>query len=870
MSDTALAPGTAIDLTNCDREPIHLLGAVQPIGALIALSADWMVSRVSANIGEFFNTTPGDLIGRPASIIFSGDAIHAMRNRLALLRSPDSMERIFRCDLTGDERYFDVALHMSKGSVLLELEPSTERNYGDATGTVRGMISRLDQSVDFNRFLAEGARQVRALTGFDRVMIYRFDQDKSGEVIAEAAKSGIGSFMGLHYPASDIPVQARELYKRSLIRMITDIDASPVRMIPELDEYKRPLDLSLAVLRSVSPIHVEYLRNMGVRASMSISIVVDGELWGLFACHHYSPRCPSFERRSVCELFSQMFSMRLESRERKATVDFERHARDLSDQLLSAVASDESLLNDPEWLSSILMSAIPADGVGVWINGNYAFSGQTPDTRSFAQIVRALGGTAAGKVFATACIGDVVPDAKSFASQSAGMLAIPISRTPRDYVILFRAEKVRSVRWAGDPHKPAEFGPNGPRLSPRKSFDEWKQLVEGHSEPFSNSEVRVAETLRATLIEVVLRLADEASIERRAAGERQELLIAELNHRVRNILSLIRGLIRQSKPGEGVSIEQFVDLIDGRVHALARAHNQITDDHWGPAPLRSLIDAELAAYLSLERQRVTIEGPPLNLNPQAYSTMALVIHELVTNSAKYGGLSTAGGNVLLAWRRDNTGDLLFVWRESGGPVVVPPKRKGFGSTIIENSVPYDLGGKSDIHFDPEGFNAAFRIPARHVVDPPPSASAFDKLPRMETPPSPRPIAAGDADPNLLAGKRVLLVEDSLIIALDADDILRRLGAADVITDGTVAGALNVLSNDPPDIAILDINLGDHNSFAIADKLLELGIPFMFATGYGEQARLPDQHRPRIVLQKPYTLATMIRRLPEILELVLAK
>ena len=852
---------TAVDLTNCDREPIHLLGAIQPIGVLIALSSDWMISRVSANISDFFNAAPADLIGRPMSTIFSGDAIHAMRNRLALLRGPDSMERIFRCDLMDDERCFDVALHMVGGTVVLEIEPSTEKDYGDATGTVRGMIARLDQTGDLDRFFNEGARQVRGLTGFDRVMVYRFDSDGSGEVVAEAAKNGIGSFLGLHYPPTDIPAQARELYKRSLVRMITDIDATPVRIVPERDEYKKPLDLSLAVLRSVSPIHIEYLRNMGVRASMSISIVVDGELWGLIACHHYSPRCPSFERRSVCELFSQMFSMRIESRERRQMVEFERHARDLSDQLLSAVASDETMLNNPEWLSSILRSAIPADGVGVWINGNYAFCGQTPDTPTFTKIIRALNGAAAGKVFATDCIADLVADPITSSSQAAGMLAIPISRTPRDYVILFRVERIRAVRWAGDPHKPVEHGVNGPRLTPRKSFDEWKQLVEGRSEPFTSSELRIAETLRATLIEVVLRLADEASVERKAASDRQEFLIAELNHRVRNILSLIRGLIRQSKPGDGASIDDFVATIDGRIHALARAHNQITDDHWGPAPLRSLIDAELAAYSSRDGEGVRFTGAPVHLNPQAYSTIALVIHELVTNSAKYGSLSVAAGKVDINWQRDKAGDLMLDWRERGGPTVKPPERKGFGSTIIEHSVPYDLGGDATIRFDPDGLRASFRVPARHVVESVEPVRGAIAAART----SPIAAAKATADLTLLAGKRVLLVEDSLIIALDADDILRRLGAADVVTDGTVAGSVGILETDPPDLAILDINLGDYNSFPIADKLLSLGIPFMFATGYGEQAKLPSQHRARIVLQKPYTLATMIRSLPQLLE-----
>jgi light-regulated signal transduction histidine kinase (bacteriophytochrome) len=852
-----LDPSEPVDLTNCDREPIHLLGAIQPIGVLFALSSDWLVSRVSANVGEFFDTTPEDLIGQPLSCLFSGDAIHGLRNRLALIRGPDAVERVFRCPVVAGGNDFDVAIHMSNGQVIIEVEPSIEKNYGDATGTVRGMIGRLDQAPDLSALFNEGVRQVRALTGFDRVMLYRFDEDGSGEVVAEAAKGGIGSFLGLHYPSTDIPRQARELYKRSLLRVITDIDATPVPIIPQRDEHKRPLDLSLSVLRSVSPIHIEYLRNMGVGASMSISIVVEDKLWGLIACHHYSPRCPSFERRSVAELFAQMFAMRIESRIRKETVDYERRARDISDQLLGAVASDDTLLKDPNWLSDILTHAIPADGVGVWLNGNYAFSGSTPDTAAFAKIVKALNGTSAGKVFATDRIADLVPDAQRFASSAAGLLSIPISRSPRDYVVLFRQERIRSVRWAGDPHKPVELGPNGPRLTPRQSFEEWKELVEGRSVPFLASELRVAETFRATLIEVVLRLADEASVERQAANERQELLIAELNHRVRNILSLIRGLIRQSKPSEGTSIEDFVSQIDGRVHALARAHNQITDDHWGPAPLKALIDAEVAAFLITKKDRVRTKGEPALLNPQAYSTIALVMHELVTNSAKYGSLSDSG-SVDIEWAQDKYGNLHFCWQEIGGPPVKEPTRKGFGSTIIEHSVPYDLGGTAKLSFDPDGFRAEFMIPSRHVIE------AKDvKGPTIKFQPAPDQLPEVKGD--LLLGKRVLLVEDSLIIALDAEDILRRHGAHHVATDGTVAGAISSVEYQRPDLAILDINLGDHDSFPIARRLVELDIPFMFATGYGEQAQLPGELRDKIVLQKPYTMTGMSRGLMELLE-----
>ncbi|WP_312734364.1 HWE histidine kinase domain-containing protein [Brevundimonas sp.] len=852
QSETATDDSCPVDLTNCDREPIHILGAIQPIGFLLALTADWMIARASANTIDFLGLAPADLFGKPLQQVFSARAVHDLRNRAAMLRVSDAVERLFDCAIVDGGPAFDIALHFSNGQVVIEAEPASGE-HGDASGMVRSMISRLDQCADFASFYREGARQVRALIGFDRVMVYRFAADGSGEVVAEAARSGIGKFMGLHYPASDIPAQARALYRRNLLRIITDVNATPVPILPERDEAGRPLDLSLSVLRSVSPIHIEYLKNMGVEASLSISIIVDGRLWGLFACHHYAPRRPSFERRSVAELFVQMFSMRLESRERQETVDYERRARDISDQLLGAVASDETLLKDPDWLGDILTHAIPADGVGVWLGGNHAFSGVTPPIEAFRRIVRALNGTAAGKVFATDHIGSLIPDAEAFASEAAGMLAIPISRSPRDYVVLFRKELIHSVRWGGDPHKPTAYGPNGPRLTPRESFAEWKELVEGRSRPFSSSEIRVAETLRATLIEVVLRLADEASTERQQASARQELLIAELNHRVRNILGLIRGLIRQSQPTGG-DITNFVKVIDGRIHALARAHNQITDDHWGPAPIQALIDAEAAAFID-DGERIVTQGEPVLLNPNAYSTLALVLHELVTNSNKYGALSVKGGRVTLGWHRNPAGDLILEWRETGGPPVSPPTRKGFGTTIIDRSVPYDLGGAAKVDYDPSGVQAVFRVPARHLSDPQNGAG-----PRIIKYPRPAAGHPQAAPASILKGHDILLVEDSLIIALDAEDIATRLGAETVTTAATVQGALDSIDAARPSVAMLDINLGDQNSYPIADRLAEMNIPFLFATGYGEQADPPIAHRGRPIVQKPYTLENVARAL----------
>ncbi|MGM5088556.1 HWE histidine kinase domain-containing protein [Rhizobium sp. 814_E9_N1_1] len=832
-----------VDLTNCDREPIHQLGSVQPFGFLLAVSSDWIVIRASANLAEFLGVTEANALGRPVISLISPEALHAIRNKLTTLRGSDVVERIFGIALTPDQNRFDLAVHLNEGQVIIEGERCQEDRHDAASLSMRSMMSRLDHTKTLEAFFREGARQARALTGFDRVMVYRFDESGSGEVVAEAARAGIGSFLGLHYPASDIPIQARALYLRNLFRIIADVDAIAVPILPPLDEHGQPLDLSMSVLRSVSPIHIEYLKNMGVGASLSISIVVDGKLWGLFACHHYGPRLPSAQSRSTAELFGQMFASRLESRERRLALDYETKARRIADRLLTSVADNASLLDDPAWLIEALADAIPADGIGVWINGRLALAGIGPDERSFAALVRHLNRNAAGRIYAVDRLAETYPDLE-VDDAVAGMLAIPISRSPRDYVVLFRQELVRTVRWGGDPHKPVEYGPNGPRLTPRKSFEAWSELVRGRSLPFTEAERRVAETIRVTLIEVVLRLTDEVSMARQTANERQELLIAELNHRVRNILSLITGIIRQSQ-ATSVSLGDYIRQLEGRIQSLARAHDQITRDHWAPASLRQLLLAETAAYLGKNAQRIQMGGEDVLLEPQAFSTAALVFHELMTNSAKYGSLSgTGSGTVQLRWHRDDEGNLRIGWREKDGPPVVEPKRHGFGSTIIRRSIPYDLGGKAEVRYVEDGLEADFSIPARHVVGPTSERS------------NPLPVGATGRktipDDQPLSGLNVLLVENNLIIAMDGEDILRRLGA-DVATAPSVTEAMEILAGQSFDLALLDVNLGDETSFGIADRLAADGVPFVFATGYGEGIAQANSHSDAPVLQKPYTM-----------------
>ncbi|MEJ7932971.1 HWE histidine kinase domain-containing protein [Sphingobium sp. AN558] len=843
-ADSAVLAATqnfAVDINNCDREPIHVPGTIQSFGFLIALTADWLVSRVSANSGHHIGLEPAELLGRPIAGIFRQDAVHNIRNRITLLRGPDAVEPIFSLILMEGGRPFDVAVHFSGSLVMIEAEPAAADEM-EAAGMVRSMVARLAQTDSMAAFLRDGARQVRAVTGFDRVMVYRFAASGDGEVVAEALRPGVESFLGLHYPASDIPAQARALYVRNIFRIIADVKAQPVPVVPTLDPSGAALDMSLCLLRAVSPIHIEYLVNMGVAASLSISIVVGGRLWGLFACHHYSPRLPSFAQRSAAELFGQIFSMMLESRERTETAEYEGKARQVADRLMAAVAQDHDLLSDAPWLGDIIFDTIPADGVAVYTDGRMSFSGLTPDPAAFSAIVSMLNRNAASQVFSTDNIIGIMPEAVAYADRASGLLAIPLSRKPRDYVVLFRAEQLRSVRWAGKQEKTIEHGPNGPRLTPRKSFEQWSELVKGRAIPFKPAELRVAEALRTALLEVVLRLSDSVDEERQRAHEKQELLIAELNHRVRNILSLIRGLISQTKDS-ALSVDAFIETLESRVHALARAHDQITADRWAPARLYDLIEVEAGAYLGERRDRVRLTGPNVLLTPGAFTVLALVIHEMLTNAAKYGALSDSG-TIAIDWRVDDDGSLLIHWTESGGPAVVAPTRRGFGSTVIDRSIPYDLDGAVQIDYRLAGLEARFCIPSAHVVS---------VLPDVVGQAHPAPVVA--PTPELLGGRVVLLVEDNMIIAMDGEDALRDIGA-EVLTAASVGRALEAIALHRVDLAVLDFNLGNESSLPVADMLVERGIPFLFATGYGDGLELPTRFRDIILVKKPYSGATL--------------
>ena len=836
MSEMAPMSGFEVDLTNCDREPIHILGSVQPFGFLLAVNSDWVVVHASTTSLRYLGLSPDDLLGKPLTQVMSGHAIHNIRGRLQIMRGADAVERMFGQPLVDGGEDFDLALHYSGRLLIVEGEPSRADVLIEAASAVRSMTTRIAARPTFEEFCHEAARQVRALTEFDRVMVYRFAHDGAGEVIAESVRPGIGSFLGQRYPAQDIPVQARALYERNWLRIIADVDAEVSPIIPEVSPSGEPVDLSMSMLRAVSPIHIEYLRNMGVAASLSISILRDGKLWGLFACHHYAPKHISYERRTAAELFGQLFSLTLESREREIETRRMAEARNLHDRMMNAVVKANAGADSLNPYLNDLCSLVHCDGLAVWLEGRLTLRDSTPDASDVHMLIRLLRDKDTHSVFTTNEIASMLPSAAAWAGKAAGMMAVPLSRAPRDYLIFFRKEEAQTVVWAGKPAKLVQIGPLGDRLTPRKSFEAWEETVRGQSRPWTTVERSLAESMRASLLEIVFRLTDLADEERQRANQRQELLIAELNHRVRNILGLIRGLISQSRSGVS-SVEEFAEVVGGRVQALARAHDQITRHQWGPGALSDLITAEAEAYLSNKAERVKLNGAPTALAPDAFSILSLVIHELMTNSAKYGALCDQRGQVTIDWTRDAKGDLIIDWREKDGPLVIPPTRRGFGSTIIEHSIPHDLNGEVDLDYRPEGFQARIRIPGRYVSSE--GVTATVNQPRR-------------ADTPVRAPEKMLVLEDNMIIALDLEDMLTRLGVKQITVASSVSQAFEALAEEKPPFAILDVNLGQETSFPVAEALQDAGIPFAFGTGFGDSAAFPERFKETPVLQKPYS------------------
>ena len=830
-----------IELTECDREAIHHISAIQDFGALIAVTNDWNVAHRSKNIAEIVGDSCAPEIGDPLADYFSSDAIAELRRATSSLFAADTVERLFGVDLRGDGNLFDCAVHQSNNLLVIEIEPHEVEAIDRGLRIIRPVVSKLEQHDSYRSLGDEACHFLRDMLGYDRVMFYRFLPDESGQVIAEAKRDDLETYLDLRYPQADIPQQARALFVRNRFRIIADMSAPSIPVEPAIGADGVPLDMSMSTLRAHSQMHVEYMRNMGVGASLAISIVIDGKLWGMFACHHHEARSLSYGLRTVAELFSELVSLVIERLGNRKEAKRIEASRELHDRLIRSFADGAALSQSLPSLDPIISRAIDIDGISIFIDGSYNAKGHAPTEEEFLSILPQLNASADGRLIITDNLAEKFPGAGSFPARVAGAIILSISRRPRDYFILWRREELQNVTWAGKPGKLQPDSSNGNRISPRKSFGAWEQTMRGRSREWSHPEQKLAESLRSSLLEVILRLTDEQAKERARAQQQQELLIAELNHRVRNILNLIRGLINQSR-GEAVSIDDFSEIVGGRISALALAHDNITKGNWSSAPLSELINSEADAYLAGKTDRVLISGPEALINPEAYTVLALVIHEMITNSAKYGALSDSSGVLKIGIEKASDGALELSWKEIGGPPVQAPERRGFGSTIVERSIPFELNGEAEVRFELSGVEARWCIPAKYVSWGETRATVNEQVQKEK-----------DIQPTMTSEppKTVLLVEDSMLIALDTEDCLKDLGVTTVLVESTVQGAIETLADKTPDAAILDYNLGSENSEGVAEALAKRGIPFWLATGYGEMKDRAEVLGASGLLTKPY-------------------
>jgi light-regulated signal transduction histidine kinase (bacteriophytochrome) len=502
-------PDQSVDLTNCDREPIHIPSSIQPHGLLFVLQEpDLTILQVSANSAVLTGFSPQQLLNQSLNTVLEPASFEYLENCLQRERLENNPLYLLTVKIKGCDQTFDGIVHRNQGLTIMELEPSAFVKAGEAPNIynrVRAALARLTGTISLQTFCQAVAEQVRELTGFDRVMIYRFDEDGKGQVFAEAKLEKLTSYLGLHYPASDIPKQARALYLLNWLRLIADVTYTPAPLVPSLNSLTgQPLDMSYTVLRSVSPIHIEYLKNMGVGASMSISLVKDNQLWGLIACHHESAKFVPYEIRTACELIGQIVSLQLTTREEKADFEYKMKLKTRHAQLLENMSKEEYYLDGLIKPAPGILDFIGSGGVALHFDDTLTLLGQTPTPAQCHDLINWLASVNKETLFCSNGLSKEFPPALDYKDVASGLLAVAISPPHQHYILWFRPEVIQTVNWGGNPHKPVETVEGEARLMPRKSFALWQETVALTAYPWLECEIEAALELKNAIGEKLL------------------------------------------------------------------------------------------------------------------------------------------------------------------------------------------------------------------------------------------------------------------------------------------------------------------------------------------------------------------------------
>lgn len=501
MNITDIVNRDVVNLTNCESEPIHIPGTIQPHGFLLGLKTEnHIIDFCSANSKNFIGLPPEVLLGKPLSVIFSG-AQYA--DFICYLRE-DVKDRARPFVFSFNDESFNTTVHQSEQTLILEFEPFPDEalDLPNLYSQTRSFVSLMEQHDSLIELCNDIAVETRRITGYDRVMIYRFDEDYNGEVVAEAKRDDLESFSGQKYPHTDIPPQARALYIKNPLRIIADVDYQPVPLLTlnnDDEKSNKSLDLSLSVLRSVSPIHVEYLKNMGVGATLTISLLQNNKLWGLIACHHYSAKVLAHYTRLAALLQGHFLTSQIRVREVAEEFEISQGVEQALLESLSLLHENENFIDESVKSPSLLRLA-NAHSFVIYHQGKLYKNGNVPTDAELISLFESLSEKYPKTGLYTEQLIDIFPEFENLSKYAAGVIYHSIAAGSPDGVLWLRAERRETINWAGNPHKAVVVNEDGGiRLSPRKSFALWMEEVKNKSEKWRKAEINSASSFTYAL-----------------------------------------------------------------------------------------------------------------------------------------------------------------------------------------------------------------------------------------------------------------------------------------------------------------------------------------------------------------------------------
>jgi chemotaxis family two-component system sensor kinase Cph1 len=652
-----------VTLENCDREPIHIPGQIQSHGAMLVFDLQGIATHVSANARALLGPAVPALGEVLAPHHFDGDAtVHdTIASLLVPANSSHHDELTDGLPLNADVRLngagFDLIVHRAAGRVVVELEcqPIGEDALTGFAIKAHRAIDKLKRQPSISALLDVAVRSVRQLTGFDRVMAYRFRHDDSGEVVAEEHVATLEPFLGRRYPASDIPSQARRLYVVNTLRLIADVNSTPIALtaLNAISDAEPALDMSHCVLRAVSPIHIEYLRNMGVEASMSISIVVNGSLWGMLACHHMSMLQVPYSVRMACDVLAQIVAANVQSLLAREQAQQLAQASTLRNRIIEAALHADDTLAALVQLAPSLCEAFNAQAMVLAEDGKLFTHGDLSKDVA-GQLARWLEAPGAVReaMIGSSSLEDLPAELTGVMGAWCGLLALRYDDNAPGWLVLLRKEQIENIDWGGNPEKEYTSGPLGPRLTPRGSFDVWKQTVRGMSVPWSMTELELGRQLCGELMRAGAARMAEVS---RARSH----LLAMLGHDLRDPLQSISMAARVlEKGGVGTTdasaastrLGQRIQSSSGR---MARLIGQVLDIsrlesgfglqlNFAEVDLTRLLDDMLDEANIAHPGTVVIREAPESLMAEVDADrISQVFSNLVSNARHHGAIGEA-------------------------------------------------------------------------------------------------------------------------------------------------------------------------------------------------------------------------------------